>query len=352
MMIPSVTVYQSSAATHTNLIITGLQILKERNMIHLAVHDCRGMPGCPDPDIFITRLVVEGLTLWFDTGDGYAYGDAKLQKTRDFYAQGDFCFRRSWSAEENRRCFPGLEDRIFPLGMNYFVLHPNAPIKIYGTRKSMGKRLLRRLARIQPDDYFTYKVFEHPANPCEGEPRILFFARLWEPKENPMRYEQQNEQISNDRIRIVRMLKREFPKTFSGGITDTPYARKVCRELLVSKYSSRRENFLRLVKQSDICIASRGLSESTGWKTAEYVAASRAIVSERIRFEVPGKFADGVNYLSYETPDECVERVARLCQDKDRIYEMKRANETYYREYMRPDRQMWRAIQFALEQKA
>jgi hypothetical protein len=81
-----------------------------------------------------------------------------------------------------------------------------------------------------------------------------------------------------------------------------------------------------------------GLHQSIGWKFAEYVAASKAIVSETLHYDVPGAFGEGRNYLSFRTPEECVEAVSRLIRD-DRLRQMiMRNNWNYYRRHVRPDR--------------
>lgn len=42
-----------------------------------------------------------------------------------------------------------------------------------------------------------------------------------------------------------------------------------------------------MVKESDICITTTGLHRSIGWKFAEYIAASKAIVTEKLNYS-PG----------------------------------------------------------------
>ena len=93
-----------------------------------------------------------------------------------------------------------------------------------------------------------------------------------------------------------------------------------------------------MVKESSICIATMGLHESIGWKFAEYVSASKAIVSEELHYEVPGDFQSGRNYLTFKTPEECVDQIDKLVKDEDYRYQMMVNNFNYYHQYVRPDR--------------
>ena len=67
------------------------------------------------------------------------------------------------------------------------------------------------------------------------------------------------------------------------------------------------------------------------------MAAAKAIVHEEMCYSVTGDFREGVNYLSFRTPQECVEAVAKLVDNPERLQTMKRANAAYYRQYLRPD---------------
>jgi hypothetical protein len=86
-----------------------------------------------------------------------------------------------------------------------------------------------------------------------------------------------------------------------------------------------------------------GLHESNGWKIAECVAASRAIVAQELRHTVPG-FADGTNLLQFRNPAECVEAVGRLMESATERRAMAEANREYYLSRLRPDRLMTTAL--------
>jgi hypothetical protein len=91
------------------------------------------------------------------------------------------------------------------------------------------------------------------------------------------------------------------------------------------------------VDTCDVCIATRGLLDSTGWKFAEYLAKGRAIVSEPMRFEATGDLREGQNYITFSTPEECVNGVDRLLADSAYRNGMMAENQRYFSAYVRPE---------------
>ncbi|HMN14734.1 MAG TPA: hypothetical protein PKD55_20640, partial [Bellilinea sp.] len=101
--------------------------------------------------------------------------------------------------------------------------------------------------------------------------------------------------------------------------------------------SSTKRNFMRLVKQTPICIATTGLVGSIGYKFTEYIAAARAIVSEANVNQVYGPFGVEQNYLVFNSVEQCVHSVQRLFDDHELRLQMMRNNLAYYHTYIRPD---------------
>ncbi len=110
---------------------------------------------------------------------------------------------------------------------------------------------------------------------------------------------------------------------------------------------SNFKNYIQIMKQIPIGIATTGLHDSIGWKFAEYVAFSKAVVSEKLHYYVPG-LKEGRNYLAFESADECVQQATRLMQDRSLREEMMRNNHTHYLNYGRPDVMVWRALNLTL----
>ena len=83
---------------------------------------------------------------------------------------------------------------------------------------------------------------------------------------------------------------------------------------------------------------------STGWKLAEYVAAGRAIVTEPLRYTLPGGFEEGKNYKTYTSPAQCEEQLRQLLADPAAILAMAQHNADYYQMWLRPEQQVRQAL--------
>jgi hypothetical protein len=91
------------------------------------------------------------------------------------------------------------------------------------------------------------------------------------------------------RAGCIRALRRRFGRQFLGGFQRSDYACKHYPDCVVdASVSTLRRDYLKCLKSYCIGIATTGLYDSIGWKFAEYAALSKAIVSEPLRFELPG----------------------------------------------------------------
>lgn len=315
---------------HTAQLITGLLMLKEQGW-DVEITDRSRDPSVPFFGLPALLAEYRGKKLFYDVWDGYQ--DPEDMELGLEYC--DFYFKRSFSEERNRELFPGDFQRIYPLGFNYYVTH----------RKNTADQPLWRAAAAvlrgkTPARYFVPKVFEADGEAFVGNPpKILFLARLWG-REAWLEGDPANDEreaISQSRIEIIRTLRREYGKQFIGGVEDSRLSRKLAPDLIVPRELTERRRYLQVMRSSDICIGTTGLHGSIGWKTGEYVAAGNAIVHEEMCYRVTGDFREGVNFLSFRTAQECVEAVARLAEDPERIRAMKKANAAYYQRYLRPD---------------
>ena len=122
-----------------------------------------------------------------------------------------------------------------------------------------------------------------------------------------------------------------------GGVQKSAYAMQHAKDILLLRTMTERGRYLKTLHQSDSCIGTMGLHKSSGWKTAEYVAASKGIVNETLHYEVPGNFLEGKNYLAFITNEECMTGISKLVDDPDLLLQMKVNNRQYYENYLRPD---------------
>lgn len=319
-----------STIEHLSQIITGFLILGKQGW-NVEMEDVSWDAGNPFHGLPVLLAQYRGQRVIYDLWDGYQ----DPENIRKGLENCDFYFKRSFSQEKNKALFPEFAEKIYPLGFNYHLSYPGDPIQ-EPKWKALAKPLLGRT----PDKYFVPEVFEGRAEERNGEPvKILFLTRLWD-GHDPSLPEKVNEErrlINESRIEIIHTLRSRYGDAFFGGLNDTALSRTLAPELIVPAQYTERKKYLKLVHDCDICIGTMGLHESIGWKTGEYVAAAKAIVNETFHYSVPGDFAEGKNYLSFNTAEECIGAVRCLVDSPGALYRMKQANEDYYRRYLKPD---------------
>jgi hypothetical protein len=147
------------------------------------------------------------------------------------------------------------------------------------------------------------------------------------------------------RAECVLRLREELGQQFFGGLQHSAYAKThYAPALLADNADSDRARYFKLLRDFSICVATTGLHGSIGGKVAEYVAFSKAIVTEPLHYEVPGDFREGRNYLTFTSADECSSQVSRLMRDAELRRSMMQNNWDYFREFLRPDALVRRAL--------
>lgn len=320
---------------HLCSVLTGFILLEKQGKLRLKLNTNVKMPSAS-----IMEAIIDGKRLAYDMADGYNFRDpAEIERYID---SCDFYFKRSFSDELNDKLFPKHCGKIYRWGFNYLATCDGNGYFNHNPEKRMLEAVNFFRGR-KPLKYFTYDRFEAVPNK-KDEQRILFMTRLWSASQTS---EKNLDAVNSMRIEITKALRKEYPNNSVTGIYDGVLARELCPELVLSGSLTKRENFLETIKKSDICIGSIGLHGSIGWKTGEYVAASRAIINEKLRYEVTGDFEAEKNYLDFESVDECMANVEKLFNDPDSVYEMKRRNRDYYLNYLRPDIQVANSLKEA-----
>ena len=315
-----------SHAHHLNQILTGYHCFCKNNGYKLVIEDCSSNNKYQYKK---TALVVyfNDKILVYDMADGYQSVDVikYLLEISDFY------FKRSFSNEENVK--NGLSG-ILPLGMNYDVTYLGNPLM--KTRK-LGK--LRSFLSVMTGTMITPQKIENIPEYKEKGHTVLFSARLWPFDSSLTEAENSEREIINEsRIKIIRSLKNKLGDRFFGGLDDSALTREMAPDLILSKKWTNRANYIRIMKNADICIATTGLHKSIGGKMGEYVAAGKAIVTEKLYYDVTGDFKKDKNYLEFETVDDCLNSVNYLLDNPAKIYQMQMENYDYYKEFLQPEK--------------
>lgn len=294
---------------------------------------------------------------------GVVLGDG----TRLFYDVGDAAHIRGdaleWCDRYYKRSYaPSIapdvsSPKVHPLGFNYaaythgdwryrrmlWTALRTGPRGAPNTARSIAdasawlSRIARRPAgrRLCPVD-----AFEATPSP-RSQPRVLLLTRTWDATQvrGDLALSEAWVALNEQRAACIRALRREFGGAALCGFAPSGDAVRDYPDCVMpDERMSAKRAYLELMQRSDICIATTGLAGSNGWRLGEYVASSRAIVSERLLSEVPGDFADGRNYLSFIDADGCIDAAVRLFEDRDRRLAMMEQNQRYYRAFLRPER--------------
>lgn len=330
----TITIHIFSREPHLSQILTGFLMLSKRRHCNfkIVVEDHSRDNNCPYRGALL-RVFYRGKVIIYDMQDGYQDPDL----IRYHLVNCDVYFKRSYSSEKNQELLLPNTDKMYPLGFNYHVSYRNHPID-----QPYWKEQLKGMLGYPQNNFcntgFTPNVFEQKPVFKESNFSVLFCARLWsEDISLTPNLNAERRYINNMRIEILRCLKSMPEIHFVGGLSDNPYTRTVAPDLILPEKLVDRRTYLKMVHNSDICIGSMGLHESIGWKTGEYVAASKAIVNEKLHYQLPGNYQEGTHYLGFDTAEQCVRAVKELINNPHKLYKMKCANYEYYLHFLKPD---------------
>jgi hypothetical protein len=344
----------SSSAEHLSQLFTGFGLLERQGLIRLRLTRLPGYrSGVLAPPML--KLILDGrIKVAYDANDSNAID-------LDTLSWCDFYFKRSFDGQ----LVDSLPEksRIFPLGFNYPAYGPNdysLTRLVWGVMSSKSfpdikknlvsfSRLtaLSSLLKTSPGRSNSgYTSFEDLPR-FDMPTRVIFFARLWDPEHvQDLSLKLEREKMNQMRVEIIRKMQKHYGDIFWGGLEPTDYAAKYFGDCVVQDPRIiYKKNYVGLLRQSSIGIATAGLQKSNGWKVAEYIAGSKAIVSEELCYEVSGDFQATMNYLPFSSPDQALDQVALLLTNKHLLYEIMVRNFVYYHLFLRPDMLIWNTIQ-------
>jgi hypothetical protein len=323
---------------HIQQLLTGFFELARAGVISLTVREYH---DDSQDDCLVIRAVINGQRVIYDENDSHS---PPTEVERQL-SSVDHYFKRNYDAAYLQ---PWPEHvRVWPLGLNYVVTSPRNAW-YWGTRPFDSRRLLEaaargasgiaRLAGMRDHRFLGTKDFEWLPVPSSTE-TVLFMTQAWETTRPHSDYViKDRTRINEMRAACIRAARREFGSRFYGGFAATEFAKSQYGDCIVPEgEGTKTAEVLRRSRDAAVCVTTRGLHGAIGWKLAEYVASSRAIVSEHIDATIPGGFSEGVHYLDFTTVDEFVAAVDRLLSDQRLRLEMMRANWLYYNAWVRPD---------------
>ncbi len=339
---------------HLYQITAGLKILADKGFLDLEIERLkRG-----DIDFLpynMLRVIFNNKSIIFDMNDGYDNLLKEGESYVDFYNEilkdCDLFFKRSFNEQLNASL--NGADKIRKTAPNFFVTVPGNPAHSLRSDDPPKEKLKKAIRALPHNKHSNNLFFEESFTSFEKNsknPNIIFFTRLWDPKgdyKGQLTQEKKEERhrINERRINCIRLGKKEFGNSFLAGLVANPYATKNYPDLLVKDGNlTVKSNYMEMVKKADIAVATAGLHRSTGWKFAEYLAASKAIVTEALFYSSHGDLRKGKNYLEFEDEYEFCQRISSLFEAEKR-YQMMKANREYYDEYMRCEKILLHAFE-------
>ncbi len=354
--------YQSGSP-HLQQLYTGFHLLHRAGFLRLSQQRRRtpiryrnDAPHLRDAGHAHLNAVVErNLRVHFDTHDAQEIALGELDECEVY-------FKRSYSAAVVNSLPAEQRVKMRPLGLNYRVL-PEV-MDGFAIRRGLSLSGFSRatLATIKEALDVSNRLgfqprisqFEAAPDPAAA-PNVLFNVAAYDPYEDPNRHQEKIDDrisINETRARCIKLLREALGPRFRGGFTRSRFTQEHYPELIAPVQSNSQQSYLQAMQSVPICVATTGLHGSAGWKLAEYVALSKAVLSERLAYDLPGNFASNRNYIEFTTPEECVHGAVRLIEDGALRREIMRNNAAYYRDYLRPDALVRNALTQALAQRA
>jgi len=300
---------------HLSQIFEGFDRLKKIGIIDLTIKNAEGDKFKP-----ILTVIVNGrFKIIYDTLDGLNWIKGSREDNLFYFRnnfRADYYFKRSFNQEVEGNAPTGC--KVFPLGLNYFIQS--------GLQGEISGNVIRSTD------------FEYPPI-LSAEPRVLFITRLWNPDDTDQEHlKEERIRLNQTRIVCIRACMKTFGKRFLGGLVQDKFSEAQAPDLILPKELTQKEKYVSNLHDHDICVATTGLHNSTGWKFAEYVASSRAIVSEPLHYEVPGNLVPNKNYLEFRNEEYLLSAIEYLITNPDKLQDMMRCNHQYYNDYLQPEK--------------
>jgi hypothetical protein len=179
---------------------------------------------------------------------------------------------------------------------------------------------------------------------------IGFQTQVWDPaRANGEKAREERVRINEERILLVRQLRKSFGNRFFGGLSMSNRLAETYGDLILPRTLTKKGAYLKLLKTLTVGVASTGLKGSVGFKFAEYMAAGVAVLSVPNIREValPGTLTEGKHYLVFENAQQCAQHAQMLLENPTAMKEMMRSNYEYYQQFIRPDALMKRVVEIA-----
>lgn len=330
-----VILYFNSALPHFTQLLTGLEYLKDKDFIHLQ-YRLKKFEYPP----YIFKVDIDGRQLFFDMADNSEIHSG-------IYDRADHYIKRMLLKSDFEK-----KKKLVPFGLNYGVYYRNNYLRTLFLKDRSFLRYSLRFSGIASkvlkikDCINNNELSIMQSMPYSGR-NILFRSRLWDPERTDIVWKKEERQVMNkERIELQYSLKKNFGDEFRGGIQSESFTENLSKEMLLSKDEYHKSNYLDILKNSSIGIVNQGLEDSIGWKLGEYISHSLAVITTPIdKFKLLGPLKEEEHYLTFRSPEECIEKTYRLFMNDHFRLEMQRANRAYYEHWLHPGEKLLRIFE-------
>jgi hypothetical protein len=336
-------------------VLSGLVLLNRSGDIDLEFTYREPVAGAPNravPWIEVTdRQAGHTRRVCFDLRDGPQLTSARAD-------QADVVFKRTLTPETaawsgagpvlpyglNYPCRSGHEGQLLRYrraeltAIGYDLRHRRS--KLSASRLALPVTMSVRLARATRHPEVAQRsiprlVSQFEVGPDQpAEAKVVFQTRAW--PEHVEGVADHRTAANLARAEVIRSLRRRLGRHFVGGFVATDYSRRHFGDCL-SDQPSDPLSYLRLTQRAAVVVSTGGLGVSIPFKLPEYLAASRAVVGEACRPELPAPLVPGTHWDTFTDPEGCADACQRLLDDPERISARRHAAWAYYVDQVRPD---------------
>lgn len=338
-------------------VLSGFYDLQSLSEAHVHAHL---VPHTRLPQNMLLAVRRDGYRVIYDLNDGYNFLEGQSDPNRffeDILAKVDVYFKATCIPERHRDLRGG--HKIRPLGpISTFLGSTSNPFDV-GLVPLAPKTIARNLLGVSDSlSRFTRtnnrhlwpRQYERSENAIR-RPTAVYFTRLFDlnaPEIETDAVRQERADLNAFRCALVRCGRVELGPRFVGGLIPSETARRTAPDCVShASEAHSRWSYLTTMRDSTVGIATSALHSCASGKLVEYIAASRAVVSQRLRIEMPGDFEVSRNYLAADSPEECIEAAARILDDGNLAYRLMRDNREYYTSYLKPAAMVRRTLRIA-----
>ncbi|WP_298368895.1 glycosyltransferase [uncultured Lutibacter sp.] len=265
----------------------------------------------------------------------------------------DYIFKRNYESKYIKQLPIENQNKIFRYGLSFGV-HSKIKRKDYlffislfigNLTFKLDRNLLGRL-------YKNYVAQLNHWNFIKTTRKIERFENFEKPEVNSIffqtrcfQHEEQKDvkEIHQQRYRIIKLLKKTYPKLFLGGFIPSKISNILYKDAL-SNVPSEPEQYLNALKKAKIVIYTRGLANSPAWKMAEYLSQGKVIIAEPLTAELPVPLVHGKEVLFFNTDEELIYNINSVLENDLLAKELSENARLYFETHVHPVKNVKRIL--------